>query len=151
VGVLLNKLTPETLLEALRQRRFFATENENIQFVYYGHGQGKWVMMGQEIVDDGSRLPIVFTVRYADPDGRTVPHRFEVWSGQKELGSLTITPKAVATQRPTGGSFTWQMPPTVWNTIAPRTRVAIWVRFYEKENGQDIATFSAPIFLYKPF
>lgn len=151
VGVVLETLSPKSLLEALSQRRFFATDNQNIQFLYYGHAQGTWVTMGQEVVDTGNRQPMVFWVRYADPDGRTAPHRMEVWSGSKALGSLTLSPQLTPTRAPTGGVFSWSVPPEIWDALSPGQRVSLWVRFYEKDlNGEDVATFSAPIFFKKP-
>ena len=61
-GVLMSELTKEALLEALRERRTFATEDKN--FSLRMKANGAW--MGSEIANSGT---IQFEIDGDDPDG----------------------------------------------------------------------------------
>ncbi len=64
-GVLMTELTKDALLEALRERRTFATEDKN--FSLRMKANGLW--MGSEIDNTGQ---IIFAIDGADPDGELV-------------------------------------------------------------------------------
>ncbi len=90
-GVLMPELTKMALLEALRQRRTFASEDKN--FTLTMKANGAW--MGSEIANTGS---IAFDISGMDPDG--------------ELASLveliTDQGKTIASTVPSTASFTWE-------------------------------------------
>ncbi|TLN18881.1 hypothetical protein FDZ74_06505, partial [bacterium] len=90
-GVMMAELSKTALLEALRERRTFATEDKN--FSLSMKANGAW--MGSEIANTGS---IQFEISGADADG--------------ELASLveliTDQGKTLTSTVPTTASFTWQ-------------------------------------------
>lgn len=90
-GVLMPELTKTALLEALRQRRTFASEDKN--FTLSMKANGAW--MGSEIANTGT---IQFDIHGSDPDG--------------ELTSLvqliTDQGKVVTSTNPANASFAWQ-------------------------------------------
>jgi uncharacterized protein YdeI (BOF family) len=90
-GVLMPELTKSALLEALRERRTFASEDKN--FTLQMKANGAW--MGSEIANSGA---ILFEIDGSDPDG--------------ELTSLvqliTDQGKVVAQTAPGTAVFTWQ-------------------------------------------
>ncbi len=89
-GVLMPELTKDALLEAMRLRRTFATEDKN--FSLSMKANGSW--MGSEIANSGQ---IEFEIQGSDPDG--------------EIASLVelITDQGVVANTfvPTLASFTW--------------------------------------------
>jgi uncharacterized repeat protein (TIGR01451 family) len=89
-GVLMTELTKEALLEALRERRTFATEDMN--FSLKMKANGAW--MGAEIANSGT---IQFEIDGADPDGEVTI-----------LVQIITDQGVVAAQfEPDTASFTW--------------------------------------------
>jgi uncharacterized protein YdeI (BOF family) len=90
-GVLMPELTKTALLEALRERRTFASEDKDFSLTMKANGA--W--MGSEIANTGT---IAFDITGMDPDG--------------ELASLveiiTDQGKVVTSTAPAAASFTWQ-------------------------------------------
>ena len=97
-GVVMPELTKEALLEALRARRTFATEDKN--FAFWMKANGAW--MGSEIPNTGQ---IAFEVYGNDPDGETVTR----------VQLITNKGVVAAEYTPNAATFTWQ--PVL--TIAP--------------------------------
>ncbi len=89
-GVWMAELTKDALLDALRQRRTYATEDKNFSLMMKANGQ--W--MGSEIPNTGQ---VKFEITGSDPDG--------------ELASLVqvITDQGVVAQQvtPETASFSW--------------------------------------------
>ncbi|MBN2392422.1 MAG: DUF11 domain-containing protein [Anaerolineae bacterium] len=90
-GVWMPGLTKSDLMDALRARRTFATEDTNYEL--YLKGNGSW--MGTEIPNTGE---IAFEIYAADPDGEA--------AGFLEL--VTNGGTVVTTTTATSASFTWQ-------------------------------------------
>ncbi len=90
-GVWMPALTKADLLDALRARRTFASEDTNYEL--YLKGNGAW--MGSEIPNTGQ---IAFEVYAADPDGEAVGLLEVITNGGRVVASTTETQAA----------FTWQ-------------------------------------------
>ncbi len=96
-GVLMTELTKEALLDALRERRTFATEDKN--FSLSMKANGAW--MGSEIANSGS---IQFEIHGVDADGK-VPTLVEIITDQgnvaaqfePDTASFDWTPQLVIT------------------------------------------------------
>lgn len=97
-GVVMPELTKDALLEALRLRRTFATEDKNFRF--WMKANGFW--MGTEIPNTGE---IAFEVYGSDPDGEIVT----------KVQLITNKGVVAAEYTPNSATFTWQ--PVL--TIAP--------------------------------
>jgi len=82
-GVWMRTLTRSDLLEALRERRTFATEDAN--YALYIKGNGAW--MGTEIPNTGQ---IVFEVYANDPDGEAVGTLELVTNGGQVVTATTV-------------------------------------------------------------
>jgi uncharacterized repeat protein (TIGR01451 family) len=89
-GVLMTELTGEALLEALRERRTFATEDVN--YALWMKANGAW--MGAEIANSGS---IQFEINGTDPDGELTA-LVEIITDQGEVA---------ASYEPVTESFVW--------------------------------------------
>lgn len=98
-GVLMTGLTKAALMDALRQRRTFATEDKNFSLTMKANGA--W--MGSEIANTGQ---IAFVITGTDPDGE-IPSLVEL---------ITDQGKTLLSEQPTAASFTWQ--PTINNVSA---------------------------------
>ncbi len=90
-GVVMPELTKEALLEALRARRTFATEDKN--FAFWMKANGAW--MGSEIPNTGH---IAFEVYGNDPDGETVT----------KVQLITNKGVVAAEFMPNAATFTWE-------------------------------------------
>ena len=90
-GVLMPELTKNALLEALRARRTFASEDKNFNLGMKANGA--W--MGSEIANSGT---ITFDITGLDPDGE-LPALVELITDQGKTLESTV---------PTAASFTWQ-------------------------------------------
>lgn len=90
-GVLMPELTKTALLEALRERRTFATEDKN--FTLSMKANGAW--MGSEMLNTGS---IVFEITGSDPDGE-LPSLVQI---------ITDQGKVLLESQPGTANFTWQ-------------------------------------------
>lgn len=89
-GVVMPELTKDALLEALRLRRTFATEDKN--FAFWMKANGFW--MGAEIPNTGQ---IAFEVYGSDPDGETVT----------KVQLITNKGVVAAEYTPNSATFTW--------------------------------------------
>src|SRR4030042_1285271 len=90
-GVLMTELTKDALLEALRERRTYATEDKN--FILTMKANGAW--MGSEIANSRS---ILFEITGEDPDGE-LASRVQIITDQGEI-AVEVTPGTMP--------FTWQ-------------------------------------------
>lgn len=90
-GVVMPALTRENLLDALKARRTYATEDANAQLFFKANGY--W--MGTEIPNSGSMM---FHVWGSDPDGELID-RVEL---------VTYGGEVIATYEPDTSSFDWQ-------------------------------------------
>ena len=90
-GVLMPELTKEALLEALRERRTFASEDKNYSLSMKANGA--W--LGSEIANSGS---ILFEIAGSDPDGELTT-QVQIITDQGEVAAETT---------PNLASFTWQ-------------------------------------------
>jgi len=95
-GVWMPNLTKADLLEALRERRTFATEDVNATL--YLKGNGAW--MGTEIPNTGS---VIFEVAYADPDGE-IPAALQL---------ISYGGQVVAEMTPVAADFVWNLDLTI--------------------------------------
>lgn len=92
-GVVMPALTKQDLLDALRARRTFATEDKNAALFFKANGY--W--MGSEIPNSGQ---ILFQVHGEDPDGEPTV-RVEL---------VTTQGRVVTSTQPNTASFTWTFP-----------------------------------------
>lgn len=90
-GVLMTELTKSALLDALRQRRTFASEDKNYSLSMKANGA--W--MGSEIANSGE---IQFDINGADPDGE-ITSLVEIITDQGNV---------VSSIHPAEDTFTWQ-------------------------------------------
>ncbi|WP_075074266.1 Ig-like domain-containing protein [Longilinea arvoryzae] len=90
-GVLMTELTKAALLDALNQRRTFATEDKNFNLTMKANGA--W--MGSEIANSGR---IQFDINGSDPDNEATA----------SVQIITDQGKVVDSTQPAQGNFTWQ-------------------------------------------
>jgi len=91
-GVVMAALTKDDLLEALRARRTYASEDSNFELFFRANGY--W--MGAEIPNTGH---VAFQVQGNDPDGE-LADRVELFTDQGQV---------VAATYPAAASFDWQV------------------------------------------
>lgn len=99
---LLSSLDKEQLLSALRQRRFYATQSQDLQFTVEARGESSpWVPMGSHLIRAQlGRSPLQVRVAFGDPTGRELPRRLEVLSAGRVIGEYVFSAAAVEKMRP---------------------------------------------------
>ena len=98
IGVLLPSLSKKHLLQAIKERRTYATQNENLQFSVemttpsHTEKSPTTTLMGGTAPLNPPHLRRQVLVRYADPDGRLKTYALEVVSAGKVVGRLQVAP-----------------------------------------------------------
>lgn len=158
VALLLPTLTEEAILNALTERRFYLTSNENLQFaVNVKNRSGNWFPMGSRLLNTDFNKVAPVKVYFADADGDHPPRRIEIVVNGKIVASkplefetrvsnkiekflfwnvrdaVSVRTKATA---PIAGEFSFDLPLNV------EEDVYFYVRFYQ---GHRLVTQSSPI------
>jgi len=143
--VLLEKLTKENLLEALRKRRFYATTNSNLQFALNASHDDQWYPMGSVLKLSELNGPVKFKVRFFDPDNKYAPRSLEVVKDQKVIAQYVFGQKSKNRPVSTGssaGEWSFEIPQ---ERFANRSRSYVYVRFYQGQSYEPF-TQSSPIY-----
>jgi len=88
--LLMDTLGPESIMEALRSRRFYATSSKHMHFTAQAQrADGSWMQMGEETetASLGGR-DITLTARFFEPDVDQIPHRFEWIANGQVIGEF---------------------------------------------------------------
>lgn len=102
IAPLMKRLTEEDLVDALRNRRFYATQVQDLQFIVEARGyQSPWYPMGSHLKREeiGSK-PVQVRVAFADPTGTLVPRRLEIVSAGQLIGTFEFDAASVQQMRP---------------------------------------------------
>ena len=113
IGLLLPELTDAAIYDAIRARRFYATQQEALQFIVEARGEkGPWHIMGESIPaeEDGDR-PIEVRVAFAEPSGLVPTTRLEVVAMGQVIGIWDQDPSKseVASRRLDGDHVSRQL------------------------------------------
>lgn len=164
IGVLLPNLSRETLLEALRVRRFYATMTPQLQLsVNLQTSDNRWAQMGESLLRNQFESDqALVVVRYAQPDSVHLPYRFEVvlngkiegvlyfhnergqWTSRlrKAMFPLVLEPwMPTSVSEARAGEFKFWLPLPAQNRVGD---MYFYIRLFEGDDGR-LLTQSAPI------
>lgn len=90
IGVSMPELTQKALMNGLRNRNFYATQNESLLLAMNAQKKdGSWVNMGAHLKEqDIAHSGLPFKVRYAQPHQNKMPYKFEVMVNGEQKGSM---------------------------------------------------------------
>jgi len=147
--LLLNHLSRESVMEALVQRRFYATSSRLLQFTAQAQlGDGSWLQMGEET--ETRKLPagdIMLVARFFEPDVDQIPHRFEWIVNGRIVGDFDFYERSdmreyMDSKQYYAGELKLELPR---HLLREERLNYIYARFYQRDS-LDPFTQSSPIF-----
>ena len=115
IAPLMSALSEENLWDALRHRRFYATQVQDLQFVVEARGRhSPWYPMGSHLLrEEVGEYPLEVRVAFADPSGLEVPRRLEIVSAGKIIDTYQFSEADVGHMRP----------PPIKDLASPQSRI----------------------------
>ncbi len=138
--ILAENLSLESILDALKNHRFFATKNENLHFNFEVKVAEVWLPMGSSTVLNPDFQE--FSIALAEPDDQKAVSRLEIILNSKIIKKF-IFHENFANSPKLSGEITFKL-----QTMGLPAKNYIFVRLYQGEN-EFYFTQSAPIFLDK--
>ena len=147
--LLMDGLSKENVLEALKSRRFYATSSNNIYFTAQAKlNDGTWLQMGEEVsLAKTQSKDIELVAKFFDRDADQIPHRFEWIFNGKTTGvfdffSRDDLKEFMDSELYYAGQFTLTLP---YSWLDENRLNYVYARFYQG-NEMDAFTQSSPIF-----